>query len=30
MMPTEEDSLDQDRERARQRGNPAPYLPEPD
>ena len=29
MMPGEEDSLDQDRERARQRGNPAPYPSSP-
>jgi len=29
MMPAEQDSLDQDRERARQRSNPAPYLSSP-
>lgn len=29
MMPAEEDSLDQDRERARQRGNPAPCPSSP-
>jgi hypothetical protein len=29
MMPAEEDSLDQDRERASQRGNPAPYHSSP-
>ena len=29
MMPAEQDSLDQDRERARQRNNPAPYLSSP-
>ena len=29
MMPAEQDSLDQDRERARQRSNPAPYVSSP-